>query len=228
MGAQGKGSWDRMTPRILLDPWRPPPVLPARPPCLPTSTMLVPRKTLSRPLRTLPRLSVSFLPATDPSFVHSSLHTEQHASRSRRWQSTEPPPAGGHLPSVATSTFLKPTRDVALRTAGLRWLDPSDADPARDVVGRETRKMNMYQAIRDALRYAPNRVRDAPPAPDGRVIAFQPPQHRTQQRRYGRRVRGGCGLRGRLPLHHGERKSSECSLAAIQVGTGALTWSLNG
>ncbi len=80
---------------------------------------------------------------------------------SRRCSSTQanPPPAGGHLPSVATSAFLKPTRDVSLRTSGLRWVDSADTDSAHDaVVGRETRKMNMYQAVRDALRYA-----DVPP-----------------------------------------------------------------
>lgn len=77
---------------------------------------------------------------------------------SRRWSSTDahPPPAGGHLPSIATSSFLKPTRDLALRTPGLEWVDQVDADPAHTMVGRETRKMNMYQAVRDALRYARN------------------------------------------------------------------------
>ena len=84
----------------------------------------------------------------------SNKHLGQHPCRSRRWQSTEAPPAGGHLPSVATSTFLKPTRDVALRTADLKWAEQVDADPARDIGGRDTRKMNMYQAVRDALRYA--------------------------------------------------------------------------
>ena len=33
-------------------------------------------------------------------------------------------------------------------------MDLVDSDPSRDMVGRETRKMNMYQAVRDALRYA--------------------------------------------------------------------------
>ena len=69
--------------------------------------------------------------------------------------SLEPPPAGGHLPSVATSRLLRSTRDSALRTPGLKWSDEDDASPAREIVGgRETRKMNMYQAVRDALRYA--------------------------------------------------------------------------
>ena len=67
----------------------------------------------------------------------------------------EPPPAGGHLPSVATSSFLRNTRDSALRTPGLRWTDEDDTSPAREVVGgRETRKMNLYQAVRDAMSHA--------------------------------------------------------------------------
>ncbi|KAI0780564.1 pyruvate dehydrogenase [Trametes elegans] len=83
------------------------------------------------------------------------LRTLHRISRSgRRWQSTETHPAGGHLPSVATSSFLKPTRDLALRTSGLRYVDQTDADPAQEMVGRETRKMNMYQAVRDALSIA--------------------------------------------------------------------------
>ncbi|KAI0723877.1 pyruvate dehydrogenase [Cerioporus squamosus] len=83
--------------------------------------------------------------------VLSRLHRVSH-----RWSSTQanPPPAGGHLPSIATSAFLKPTRDVSLRTSGLRWVDSADTDPAHDMVGRETRKMNMYQAVRDALSIA--------------------------------------------------------------------------
>ena len=76
---------------------------------------------------------------------------------SRRWSSTDAEAnansAGGSLPSVATSSFLKPTRDVALRTAGLTWIDQVGSDPAHAMVGRETRKMNLYQAVRDALRY---------------------------------------------------------------------------
>ncbi|KAH9901447.1 pyruvate dehydrogenase [Cubamyces lactineus] len=104
--------------------------------CLPnrscSSTMFIPRKSAHPMLRSLARISRS----------------------GRRWQSTEAHPAGGHLPSIATSTFLRPTRDVALRTQGLKWVDQADSDPARDMVGRETRKMNMYQAVRDALSIA--------------------------------------------------------------------------
>ncbi|KAI0647422.1 pyruvate dehydrogenase [Trametes meyenii] len=97
-----------------------------------SSTMFTPRKPAYPMLRTLARFNRS----------------------GRRWQSTEAHPAGGHLPSIATSTFLKPTRDLSLRTAGLRYVDQTDADPAREMVGRETRKMNMYQAVRDALSIA--------------------------------------------------------------------------
>ncbi|KAF9067595.1 pyruvate dehydrogenase [Rhodocollybia butyracea] len=73
--------------------------------------------------------------------------------------SVEPPPAGGHLPSIAQSTFLKQTRDQALKTVGIKWAD-TELDEARGHQssalgsGRETRKMNTYQAIRDALSIA--------------------------------------------------------------------------
>ena len=73
----------------------------------------------------------------------------------RRWQTTgaEPPPAGGHLPSVGTSSYLRSTRDSALRTPGLRWIDDGlSGPPSNALAGRETRKMNMYQAVRDAMR----------------------------------------------------------------------------
>ncbi|KAF8637356.1 hypothetical protein AX17_002855 [Amanita inopinata Kibby_2008] len=75
-----------------------------------------------------------------------------------RWSSTsaeEPPPAGGHLPSIATSQILRTTRDVALRTPGLTWADEDPSGPSRSIVGgRETRKMNTYQAVRDAMSIA--------------------------------------------------------------------------
>lgn len=85
---------------------------------------------------------------------HASTETETAAAGAGGAASIEPPPAGGHLPSVATSLFLRTTRDSALRTPGLRWTDEDDTSPAREVVGgRETRKMNLYQAVRDAMRY---------------------------------------------------------------------------
>lgn len=70
-----------------------------------------------------------------------------------RWNSTvaaEPPSAAGALPTVADSTLLKRTREAALRTAGVQFLE-SDEE-GLGVAGRETRKMNMYQAVRDAMR----------------------------------------------------------------------------
>jgi len=69
-----------------------------------------------------------------------------------RWNSSsaEPPPAGGHAPSIATSELLRATRDSALRTPGLSWAE----DGSKTIVGgRETRKMNTYQAVRDAMRH---------------------------------------------------------------------------
>ncbi|KAH9958311.1 thiamine diphosphate-binding protein, partial [Russula dissimulans] len=65
---------------------------------------------------------------------------------------TEAPPAGGHLPSVATSRILRTTREAALRTPGIKWLDVDGSSPLQNTIGgRETRKMNVYQAVRDAM-----------------------------------------------------------------------------
>lgn len=91
------------------------------------------------------------------------FHTRDDSSdrlqkQSRCWQSTaasqvEPPPAGGHLPSVSSSQILRSTRESALRTPGIIWADEDQSGPMRNVVGgRETRKMNTYQAVRDAMR----------------------------------------------------------------------------
>lgn len=68
----------------------------------------------------------------------------------------EPPPAGGHLPSVSNSQLLRSTRDAALRSPGIRWADEDDSGSSNIVGGRETRKMNTYQAVRDAMRYGDN------------------------------------------------------------------------
>ncbi|KAF5387555.1 hypothetical protein D9757_006574 [Collybiopsis confluens] len=70
-------------------------------------------------------------------------------------QNIEPPPAGGHLSSIAQSAFLKGTRDQALKTPGIIWAD-AELDEARGALSsdRETRKMNTYQAVRDALSIA--------------------------------------------------------------------------
>lgn len=68
----------------------------------------------------------------------------------------EPPPAGGHLPSIASSNILATKRDVALRTPGIAWVDGSVSSPSNNNIlgGRETRKMNMYQSLRDAMAIA--------------------------------------------------------------------------
>jgi len=66
----------------------------------------------------------------------------------------EPPPAGGHMPSVANSRYMRTTRDAALRTPGLRWTEDDKPESGQLHSGRQTNKMNMYQAIRDALSIA--------------------------------------------------------------------------
>lgn len=74
----------------------------------------------------------------------------------RRLESTgaEPPPAGGHLPSISTSKILRSTREAALRTPGIKWLDEDGGSALQNTIGgRETRKMNVYQAVRDAMGY---------------------------------------------------------------------------
>ncbi|KAF9019385.1 thiamine diphosphate-binding protein [Hymenopellis radicata] len=85
------------------------------------------------------------------------LCSRRHSRRpySTETVAVEPPPAGGHLPSVATSSLLRTTRDVAVRTPGIVWADEDASGPSRAIVGgRETRKMNMYQAVRDAMSIA--------------------------------------------------------------------------
>ncbi|CAE7066958.1 unnamed protein product [Rhizoctonia solani] len=65
-----------------------------------------------------------------------------------RSDAVEPPPAGGHSTSVAQSLLLRGTRENALKTSGISWKDEADEN------GRETRKMNMYQSLRDAMSVA--------------------------------------------------------------------------
>ncbi|KAF7337990.1 Pyruvate dehydrogenase [Mycena venus] len=60
-----------------------------------------------------------------------------------------PPPPEGHLPGVANSQLLRLTKEKALRTPGIVWND--DESNAIVNIGRECRKMNVYQAVRDAL-----------------------------------------------------------------------------
>ncbi|KZV73383.1 pyruvate dehydrogenase [Peniophora sp. CONT] len=89
--------------------------------------------------------------ATSP---HSARLLTSRAHRCRFRYSTEaleqPPPAGGHLPSVANSSILRTSRDSALRAPGLKFAD----DEPNSLAGRETRRMNLYQAVRDAMSIA--------------------------------------------------------------------------
>ena len=104
---------------------------------------------------------VHFSIISEPILTHSLSNIIEQCSRfgtSRRWESTatgtDPPPAGGHLPSIATSQILRGTREAALRSPGIKWLDEDGGSPLRNTIGgRETRKMNLYQAVRDAMGY---------------------------------------------------------------------------
>lgn len=117
-------------------------------------TVRAARRLTPRPLTVRVMNSISsFIPKS-----LSSTYKIEQCSRfgARRWESTgtEPPPAGGHLPSISTSKILRSTRESALRTLGIKWLDEDGSSPLQNTIGgRETRKMNVYQAIRDAMRY---------------------------------------------------------------------------
>jgi hypothetical protein len=114
-----------------------------------------------RAAKRLSFLPVRALNSTSPlllkPFVSRHQKPEQRSRfGARRWESTgaEPPPAGGHLPTISTSRILRSTREAALRTPGIKWLDEDGGSPLqRTIGGRETRKMNVYQAVRDAMAY---------------------------------------------------------------------------
>ncbi|CAE6501397.1 unnamed protein product [Rhizoctonia solani] len=89
-------------------------------------------------------------------YTRSSARWLSSAARARfvsssaplRSETVEPPPAGGHSTSVAQSLLLRTTREAALKTSSIAWKDEADEN------GRETRKMNMYQSLRDAMSVA--------------------------------------------------------------------------
>ena len=103
--------------------------------------------------------------------LRGCLHTRRSASLAfpsrnpvprvtgRRWQATEsvtaaeenPPPAGGQNAKIGDSRLLRGTRDLALQTPGIIWAD-ENAGSTGLVVGKQTQKMNMYHAVRDALQ----------------------------------------------------------------------------
>ncbi|KAG8901567.1 hypothetical protein FRC01_009809 [Tulasnella sp. 417] len=87
--------------------------------------------------------------------LSSKLRTRYNSTVAASQQA--PPPADGSLPGLATSPLLFGTREAALRTPGLSWLEEDEPSPGGIVSGRETRKMNTYQAIRDAMSHAMQR-----------------------------------------------------------------------
>lgn len=82
-------------------------------------------------------------------------------------KSSSPASSSSQIPTVATSKLLHNTRISALQTPGLLWRDEEEVGVGLvpkstmgliekdllevEVGGRETKKMNMYQAIRDAM-----------------------------------------------------------------------------
>jgi hypothetical protein len=103
----------------------------------------------------------SFIPKPLSSLDFTAKIKQYSRFGARRWESTgtEPPPAGGHLPSISTSKILRTTREAALRTLGIKWLDEDGSSPLQNTIGgRETRKMNVYQAVRDAMGYVRSRL----------------------------------------------------------------------
>lgn len=111
-----------------------------------------------------------FLSKPHPGFLKAVAVRQRSC---RRWYSTPDPAfsASGHLPSVATSAYLRATRDSALRAPGIRWTDDGETGSSENLIaGRETRKMNLYQAVRDALSNA--MMRDDTAVVFGEDVAF--------------------------------------------------------
>lgn len=91
--------------------------------------------------------SSKLLLRTRASFIPSS--SAQRLVRCAATASTEgaikPLPAGGELPGIATSKILRKTRESALKTPGIQWVD--EAESSSPDGGRETTQKNMYQAV---------------------------------------------------------------------------------
>jgi len=101
--------------------------------------------------KSIPRLSVCHpcLPCT----VNSRLFfSSQVKTANSRWESTSagPPAADGRL-DLNRTTLLRTTRELSLKTPGIKWTDDAPTSTSDIGGGRETRKMNTYQAIRDAM-----------------------------------------------------------------------------
>ncbi|KZT55091.1 Thiamin diphosphate-binding protein [Calocera cornea HHB12733] len=116
----------------------------------------------AHPPRTLfiPRPRPRLLPASSPLAPFTPRPPRPSSpptpSRPLAHDAAEPPPPGGHLPSVATSRLLRTSRDAALRAPAITWNDEPDAlrDEPGTHTARQTRKMNTYQAVRDAMAIA--------------------------------------------------------------------------
>lgn len=82
----------------------------------------------------------------------SNVPDVQTRAANHRWESTSagPPPADGRLDLNRTS-LLRTTRESSLKTPGIKWTDDGPTSASDIGGGRETRKMNTYQAIRDAM-----------------------------------------------------------------------------
>lgn len=174
------------------------------------------------------RQTLEFLACACPEFriafiSNTTVSRHQQCSRfgARRWESTgaEPPPAGGHLPTIATSKLLRNTREAALRTPGIRWLDEDGGSPLqRTIGGRETRKMNVYQAVRDAMAY----VRLGWYV--GIDLFFC--QNCPCERRHSRHIWRGCRVRWSIQVYHGNflTLSPYRVLLFLTVGPGGRVW----
>lgn len=93
--------------------------------------------------------------ALSTSLTNSQLSTSAFTAQRRSMASVSP---DGDMPNVASSKFLRPTREAALKSPGIKWEDTNDiaghGSSGSGALDMETRKMNMYQAIRDAMRCA--------------------------------------------------------------------------
>jgi hypothetical protein len=87
-----------------------------------------------------PTRLVSVLPNVLRAVFHASQRacTRAQSTNTAAAAQAEPPAAGGHMPSVASSQFMRTTHDASLRTPGLQWAP--DEQPAT-VAGHQTRKV---------------------------------------------------------------------------------------
>src|SRR5260370_42129963 len=87
--------------------------------------------------------SVALKVAVYRRLFHRTVRLRHQYSIARRMSSTSNLDTG--LPSVATSRFMRNDSKLALKTPSIKW---TEEDSTRD-----TLNMNMYQALRDAMRF---------------------------------------------------------------------------